>query len=213
MSTVYGRWFKRPLDLTICAATLPITLPAMAIVALVIRVSIGAPVLFRQRRPGLMGRPFTVLKFRTMKASTDAHGKPLPDGDRLEGLGRALRRFSLDELPQIWNVLRGEMSLVGPRPLLMQYLTRYSAFQARRHEVRPGVTGWAQVNGRNAIAWEAKFECDVWYVDHLSFWLDARIVAMTLRKAVWGEGISQPGHATAEEFQGSPRHSGSVDEP
>jgi len=199
----YLRGLKRLLDIALCVATLPLTIPILAILALAVRVVIGSPVLFRQQRPGLMGRPFTLVKFRTMRDSTDLQGQLLPDSERIEWFGRKLRAFSLDELPQIWNVLRGEMSLIGPRPLLMKYLPMYSARQARRHEVRPGVTGWAQVNGRNEAPWEEKFKLDVWYVDHVSFLLDTRIVGLTLRKVVSREGISQPGHATAEEFKGT----------
>ena len=200
---LYRRGLKRPLDVALCVATLPLTIPILAILALAVRIVIGSPVLFRQQRPGLMGRPFTLVKFRTMRDSTDLQGQLLPDSERIEWFGRKLRAFSLDELPQIWNVLRGEMSLIGPRPLLMKYLPMYSAHQARRHEVRPGVTGWAQVNGRNEAPWEEKFKLDVWYVDHVSFLLDTRIVGLTLRKVVSREGISQPGHATAEEFKGT----------
>jgi lipopolysaccharide/colanic/teichoic acid biosynthesis glycosyltransferase len=199
----YSRGLKRPLDIALCVATLPLTIPILALLALAVRVVIGSPVLFRQQRPGLMGRPFTLVKFRTMRDSIDLQGQQRPDSERIERFGRKLRAFSLDELPQIWNVLRGEMSLIGPRPLLMKYLPMYSAHQARRHEVRPGVTGWAQVNGRNEAPWEEKFKLDVWYVDHVSFLLDTRIVGLTLRKVVSREGISQPGHATAEEFKGT----------
>jgi lipopolysaccharide/colanic/teichoic acid biosynthesis glycosyltransferase len=167
-----------------------------------VRLRLGAPVFFRQQRPGLHGRPFTILKFRTMRDAVDAGGSPLPDAERLTRLGKFLRSTSLDELPELLNVLGGDMSLVGPRPLLMQYLERYTPEQARRHEVRPGITGWAQVNGRNAITWERKFELDVWYVDHRSFLLDLRILARTLAGVVRREGITQPGSATAEEFRG-----------
>ena len=158
--------------------------------------------LFRQDRPGLHGRPFEVLKFRTMLDAAGPDGRPLPDAERLTGLGRFLRRTSLDELPQLWNVLRGDISLVGPRPLLMQYLPRYSPEQARRHEVCPGITGWAQVNGRNALTWEEKFELDVWYVDHWSLALDLRILAMTAWRVLRGAGVAQAGHATMPEFMG-----------
>jgi len=199
----YLRGLKRLLDIALCVATLPLTIPILAILALAVRVVIGSPVLFRQQRPGLMGRPFTLVKFRTMRDSIDLQGQQRPDSERIERFGRKLRAFSLDELPQIWNVLRGEMSLIGPRPLLMKYLPKYSARQARRHEVRPGVTGWAQVNGRNEAPWEEKFKLDVWYVENVSFLLDIRIVGLTLRKVISREGISQPGHATAEEFKGT----------
>ncbi len=159
--------------------------------------------MFRQQRPGLHGRPFLLLKFRTMTDARDASGTLLPDAARLTAFGRFLRAASLDELPELLNVLKGDMSLVGPRPLLMQYLGRYTPEQARRHEVRPGITGWAQVNGRNAISWEEKFRLDVWYVDHQSLWLDIRIIAMTIGKILKREGISHPGQATMEEFTGA----------
>ena len=163
---------------------------------------IGAPVFFRQQRPGLHGQPFQMVKFRTMTDARDASGALLPDADRLTPFGRFLRSSSLDELPELWNVVAGDMSLVGPRPLLMRYLPLYTPEQARRHAVRPGVTGWAQVNGRNAISWEQKFAYDVWYVDNLSLWLDLKILGLTVRKIVVREGISQAGQATMEEFRG-----------
>ncbi len=168
-----------------------------------VRLAHGSPVLFTQVRPGYFGRPFKIYKFRTMTDERDTQGNLLPDAERLTRLGRFLRASSLDELPELFNVLRGEMSLVGPRPLLMQYLTRYTPEQARRHAVLPGITGWAQVNGRNALTWEDKFRLDVWYVENWSFWLDIQILWMTAWKVVKREGISQPGHATAEEFMGS----------
>ncbi|GAB4459012.1 MAG: sugar transferase [Anaerolineae bacterium] len=177
--------------------------PFLAVIALLVRVKLGAPVLFRQQRPGLHGRPFTIYKFRTMTDARDAKGQFLPDADRLTAFGRLLRRTSLDELPELFNVLRGEMSLVGPRPLLMQYLDRYTPEQARRHEVRPGITGWAQVNGRNALTWEEKFALDVWYVDHQSLWLDLKIILLTIWSVLRREGISQQGHATMPEFVGT----------
>jgi lipopolysaccharide/colanic/teichoic acid biosynthesis glycosyltransferase len=181
-----------------CGAALALLLlgPLLFAVALAVRVRLGKPVLFRQERPGFRGRPFRLLKFRTMREG------PGPDEERLTRLGRLLRASSLDELPQLWNVLRGELSFVGPRPLLMQYLPRYTAEQARRHEVLPGITGWAQVNGRNAISWEEKFALDVWYVDHFSLWLDLRILCKTAAQVVRGGGISRPGHATMPEFTG-----------
>jgi lipopolysaccharide/colanic/teichoic acid biosynthesis glycosyltransferase len=163
----------------------------------------GKPVLFRQTRPGLHGVPFLMIKFRTMRDAVDASGVPLPDAARLTRLGRFLRSSSLDELPELWNVLKGEMSLVGPRPLLMEYLPLYSAEQARRHEVRPGVTGWAQVNGRNALSWEDKFALDLWYVENRSLWLDLKIVWMTIRKVIKRDGISAEGEATMPKFTGS----------
>lgn len=177
--------------------------PLFLVVALLVRCKIGSPVLFTQMRSGCKGRPFTLYKFRTMNDKRDAKGKLLPDVDRLTSLGRFLRTSSLDELPELWNVLKGDMSLVGPRPLLMQYLERYTPEQARRHEVRPGITGWAQVNGRNAITWEEKFKLDVWYVDNSSLWLDIKIIVMTLWKTLKREGITHPGQATMGEFKGS----------
>lgn len=194
---------KRLLDLFLTLAGLVLLSPVFLLLAGLVRWRLGPPILFRQIRPGYRGQLFTVYKFRTMKDTRDATGVLLQDAQRLSGLGRFLRSFSLDELPELFNVLRGEMSLVGPRPLLVQYLERYSPEQARRHEVLPGVTGWAQVNGRNAITWEDKFRFDVWYVDHWSFWLDLKILGATLWKTLVREGISQPGHATAEEFFGS----------
>lgn len=194
---------KRMFDVaTSVAALIVLSVPMLAIAAWV-RLTVGRPVLYRQRRPGLGGKPFTILKFRTMTAACDARGNLLPDGKRLTRVGRFLRSTSLDELPELVNVLRGEMSLVGPRPLLMQYLGRYTPEQYRRHEVKPGLTGWAQVNGRNAVTWEEKFRLDVWYVENQSFCLDLKITAMTLWKIIRREGISQPGHVTMEEFRGS----------
>jgi lipopolysaccharide/colanic/teichoic acid biosynthesis glycosyltransferase len=171
-------------------------------VGVLVRLFLGRPVLFRQRRPGLHGLLFTCLKFRTMRGTRDSAGKLLPDADRLTSLGSFLRRTSLDELPELWNVIRGDMSLVGPRPLLPEYLPRYNAFQRRRHEVRPGITGWAQVNGRNALTWEQKFKLDIWYVDHQSFWLDVKILWLTLLTVVRRQGIEHGGHATMPEFLG-----------
>ena len=194
---------KRMLDLVLTVPGFLLISPVVAILAVLVRLRLGAPVLFRQERPGLRARPFILYKFRTMVEARSADGRPLPDETRLTGLGRFLRSFSLDELPELVNVLRGEMSLVGPRPLLTAYLDRYTPEQARRHEVLPGITGWAQVNGRNALTWEQKFKHDVWYVDHWSLWLDLRILAITMLKTLTREGISQPGQATAEEFLGS----------
>lgn len=201
---MYRRYGKRLLDLIIVIPALIILAPVMAVIALLVRIKLGRGVIFRQRRPGLHGRPFMLLKFRTMTDSRDAQGRLLPDAQRLTPFGRFLRSTSLDELPELFCVLRGEMSLVGPRPLLMQYLERYTPQQRRRHEVLPGITGLAQINGRNALSWEAKFACDVQYVDHLSLWLDLKILALTLWKVIKREGINQPGHATAEEFMGTP---------
>ncbi len=200
---MYRRFGKRLLDVALASAALLLLLPFIGLLALLVRSRLGTPVLFRQRRPGLNGQIFTIYKFRTMTDARDGQGQLLPDAERLTPFGRFLRSSSLDELPELWNVLRGDMSLVGPRPLLIQYLPRYTPQQARRHEVRPGITGWAQVNGRNALSWEQKFALDVWYVDHVSFWLDAKIIALTVWKILNREGISQPGQATAEEFMGS----------
>lgn len=194
---------KLQLDRGAAVAGLLLLAPVLAVVALAIRARMGSPVLFRQARPGLRGQPFEVVKFRTMRHAVGSDGQPLPDSERLTALGRFLRASSLDELPQLWNVLRGDLSLVGPRPLLMQYLPRYTQEQARRHDVLPGMTGWAQVNGRNAISWEEKFSLDVWYVDHWSLALDLKILALTLLRVVNRSGISRKGHATMPEFMGS----------
>ena len=176
--------------------------PLMAVIAMAIRVSLGRPILFKQQRPGLGGEPFDLLKFRTMTEETDLQGRLRPDRDRLTQVGRFFRSSSLDELPELLNILLGKMSFVGPRPLLMQYMPLYSKEQARRHEVRPGLTGWAQVNGRNSLSWEEKFRLDVWYVDHVGFFLDLRILLMTFWKVLRREGISQEGEATMEYFRG-----------
>ena len=194
---------KRMLDIFLSIIGLVILSPVMIIVAFLVFTQLGRPVLFRQKRPGLGGKPFEMLKFRTMTEERDANGELLPDANRLTSLGKFLRSTSLDELPELINVLRGEMSWVGPRPLLMQYLVRYTPEQARRHNCLPGITGWAQINGRNALGWEERFRLDVWYVDHWSFWLDIKILWLTFWKVVRREGITQPGHATAEEFMGS----------
>lgn len=196
-------WTKRAFDLGVGGLLAVLALPPMLLIALLVRVALGSPVIFRQERPGLGGRPFTLLKFRTMSDATDANGRLLPDEVRIGRFGRWLRASSLDELPEIFNVLAGDMSLVGPRPLLMEYLPLYTPRQARRHEVRPGITGWAQVNGRNAISWEEKFLLDVWYVDNRSFALDIRILWLTLRRVVAREGISAFGKATMPRFTGS----------
>ncbi len=194
---------KRAFDLALSIPLALLLSPVLALVALVVAWREGRPVLFRQPRPGLGGRVFTLYKFRTMRSATAPDGTPLPDAQRLSGLGKFLRATSLDELPELFNVLRGEMSLVGPRPLLVAYLDLYSPEQARRHLVLPGITGWAQVNGRNALSWEDKFLLDVWYVDHWSVGLDLKILLLTVGKVLRREGISQPGSATAEEFRGS----------
>jgi sugar transferase EpsL len=205
MSAAYRTFGKRAFDLAVVLLTAPCWLPVAAVVALVVRARIGGPVLFRQARPGRDGRPFMLVKFRTMTDARDARGELLPDDMRLTAWGRILRASSLDELPELWNVLRGEMSLVGPRPLLVSYLDRYTAEQSRRHEVRPGITGLAQVNGRNALRWEDRFALDVRYVDSCSFGLDTRILLRTIGNVVARRGISEPGHATAQEFMGSAR--------
>jgi sugar transferase EpsL len=194
---------KRVFDLLLAIPGLVLLSPLLAALAILIRLRLGRPVLFRQERPGYRGQPFTLYKFRTMTDARDTDGRLLGDAERLTGLGRSLRSFSLDDLPNAINVLRGEMSVVGPRPLLMQYLDRYTAEQARRHDVLPGITGWAQVNGRNDLSWEDKFRLDVWYVDHWSLRLDIKILALTAWKVLRREGISQAGFATAQEFQGT----------
>lgn len=193
---------KRVFDLVGAIVGLILLTPAFLVVAILVRRGMGSPVLFRQVRPGRHGRPFLMIKFRTMRDAIGPDGQPLPDADRLTRLGQFLRASSLDELPELWNVLKGDMSLVGPRPLLMEYLPLYSPEQARRHDLRPGITGWAQVNGRNAISWDQKFALDVWYVDNRSLWLDIRIIWMTLRKVVRRDGISAAGEATMPRFSG-----------
>lgn len=193
---------KRLFDIVLSSTALLILAPAFAVIALIVRCRMGSPVVFRQARPGLHGKAFEMFKFRTMRDAVGLDGQPLSDAERLTPFGRFLRSTSLDELPGLWNVLKGDMSLVGPRPLLMEYLPLYSPEQARRHEVRPGVTGWAQVNGRNAIGWDEKFALDVWYIDHQSVWLDLRIIAMTVLKIVRRDGISAPGSVTMEKFRG-----------
>lgn len=200
---IYRRYGKRLIDIVVALTLLVFILPIIGIIALIIWITMGRPILFRQYRPGLYGRPFQIYKFRTMTNARDSKGNLLPDECRLTRFGKWLRRTSLDELPELWNVLKGEMSIVGPRPLLMEYLPRYTPEQARRHEVKPGITGWAQINGRNAISWEEKFKHDVWYVDNWSIWLDIKIIFITLIKVLRGEGISARGHATMPEFKGS----------
>ncbi|MFO0916128.1 MAG: sugar transferase [Pirellulales bacterium] len=199
----YCRVPKRLLDLAIAVPAAVVAAPVIALVGLLIRWQMGSPVLFRQQRAGYLGEPFYIYKFRTMLNTRDAQGVLLPDEQRLTRLGSWLRRLSLDELPQLWNVLWGEMSLVGPRPLLMQYLPRYSPEQARRHLVRPGITGWAQVNGRNALTWPEKFRLDVWYVDHVSYWVDLKVLALTAWRVVRRDGISSNEHVTMPEFMGN----------
>ena len=178
-------------------------LPIVIVAALVVRLQMGSPVFFRQERPGYKTKPFTVLKFRTMNSARDEQGNLLPDEHRLTKLGELLRCYSLDEIPQLWNVLMGEMSLVGPRPLLVEYLPRYTSEQARRHDVKPGITGWAQVNGRNALSWEERFRLDIWYVEHLSLGLDAKIIWRTVQNVLKQKNISQHGHATMPKFMGN----------
>jgi lipopolysaccharide/colanic/teichoic acid biosynthesis glycosyltransferase len=198
-----GHAIKRAIDILSSAAGLVVLSPVMGAIALAVCLSMGAPVVFRQTRPGFHAEPFTLLKFRTMRDANDAEGLPLADADRLTRVGTWLRKLSLDELPQLWNVLRGDLSLVGPRPLLMEYLERYTPEQARRHDVMPGITGWTQVNGRNALTWEQKFVLDTWYVDHWAIWLDLRILAKTLVHVTKPTGISNSGHATMPEFLGT----------
>ena len=193
---------KRLIDVVASAAGLIVLSPLLIVVWLMVRRRMGSPALFRQIRPGLHGRPFKMIKFRTMRDAMGPDGQPLPDAERLTAFGRWLRATSLDELPELWNVLKGDMSLVGPRPLLMEYVPRYTPEQARRHDVRPGITGWAQVNGRNAVGWDQKFALDVWYVDRHTLWLDVKIIALTLRRIVQRDGISAPGSATMERFEG-----------
>lgn len=194
---------KRTFDIFASFTALVLLSPVILIVAWKIRKNLGSPILFHQVRPGLRGKPFKMVKFRTMRDAVDASGNPLPDSERMTPFGNFLRSASLDELPELWNVLKGDMSLVGPRPLLMEYLPLYNEEQTRRHEARPGVTGWAQVNGRNAIGWEEKFKLDVWYVDNQSFWLDIKILWLTVKKVLIRDGISAEGEATMSKFTGS----------
>ena len=196
------KMLKRLSDIVLSAFILIITFPLIIAVACIIYLKMGCPVLFKQQRPGLNGKPFTFCKFRTMTRETDINGIVLPDRDRLTKLGKFIRKTSIDELPSLWNVFKGDMSLVGPRPLLMEYLDRYTMEQYRRHNVKPGITGWAQVNGRNTISWEKKFNLDVWYVDNQSHWLDMKILIITIWEVVKTEGISSTGHVTMDKFQG-----------
>ncbi len=196
-------FLKRIVDIIVSVTGLLTLGLVLVILAVIVRVKLGSPVLFRQQRPGLGGRPFWLIKFRTMTNQRDAAGNLLPDEKRLPALGRFLRSASLDELPELFNVLKGDMSIVGPRPLMMKYLSRYTPEQARRHEVKPGITGWAQVNGRNAISWEDRFKLDVWYVDNYSLWLDLKILFRTVAAVFKREGITQQGRATMDEFMGS----------
>lgn len=203
--SLYARGGKRLFDLLLTILVLALLLPVMGVVALLVRLKLGSPVLFRHRRPGHLGKPFILYKFRTMVEIDPGLQSWETDAERLTGFGRFLRSTSLDELPQLYNVLKGDMSFVGPRPLLMRYIPLYTPEQARRHEVKPGITGWAQVNGRNSVSWEDKFALDVWYVEHLGLVLDLRILALTLLKALAREGISQEGQATVEYFNGNPK--------
>lgn len=200
----FSNALKRTLDIAVSMVAMVFLSPVMLATAILVRKHLGSPVLFRQVRPGLNAQPFEMIKFRTMRDVVGHDGEPLSDAERLTSFGQFLRSSSLDELPELWNVLKGDMSLVGPRPLLMAYVPLYSSEQARRHEVRPGVTGWAQVNGRNAIDWADKFRLDVWYVDNRSFLLDLKILLLTVRKVLISEGISSAGSATMERFMGSP---------
>lgn len=199
---MYEAFGKRTIDVAVAAAALLALSPILLVVALLVAAKFGAPVLFRQERAGHGGRPFEIIKFRTMTAAMGADGQLRSDAERLTPFGRALRATSLDELPGLWNVLKGDMSLVGPRPLIYDYVALYSPEQARRHEVRPGITGWAQVNGRNAISWEDKFALDVWYVDNRGFWLDMKILLLTVQRIVLRHGITAEGSASAERFRG-----------
>lgn len=201
---------KRLIDITASGAALVALSPVLAVTAYKVKKELGSPVLFKQTRPGLNGKPFEMIKFRTMKDGTDKDGNLLPDSERLIPFGQKLRSTSLDELPELWNVLKGDMSLVGPRPLLMEYLPLYNSEQARRHNVRPGITGYAQVNGRNAISWEQKFALDTWYVDNQSLWLDIKILAKTVKQVLIKDGISAAGEATMSKFTGSVIPSDSV---
>lgn len=194
---------KRIFDLIIASLILILFCPIIIITAIIVKLRLGSPILFKQERPGYNGKSFVLYKFRTMTDERDKNGEELPDHLRLPLIGKFIRKYSLDELPQLINVVKGDMSLVGPRPLLLEYLPLYSPFQARRHEVKPGITGWAQVNGRNSISWEKRFELDVWYVEHQSFLLDIRIILMTIKRLVKPEGINQVGHATMSDFKGS----------
>jgi len=200
---LYRRYFKRPLDFVLSLAAIVILSPILLLIALLVRIKLGSPVIFKQQRPGMNEKIFTLYKFRTMTDERDEKGELLPDEVRLTDFGKFLRATSLDELPELFNILKGDMSIVGPRPLLIEYLPLYNDHQRRRHEVRPGLTGWAQVNGRNAITWEEKFNYDVEYVDNLSFFLDVKIIFLTIMKVLKREGISQEGRATMEPFRGA----------
>lgn len=200
---MYRHFFKPLLDRVGALVVLALFAPFLVVTACAVALTLGRPIVFTQKRPGLKGEIFTIMKFRTMSDERDEKGELLPDEMRLRGAGKLIRRLSLDELPQVFNVLKGEMSFVGPRPLLPEYLPLYSANQARRHDVTPGITGWAQINGRNALSWEEKFALDVWYVENQSFWLDVKIVFLTIKKVLIKEGVSQEGHVTMEKFRGN----------
>jgi sugar transferase EpsL len=199
-------FIKRLFDIISSAAGLIVISPLLVVLAVLVRLKLGSPILFRQQRPGLGGKAFVIYKFRTMTDQRDASGNLLPDEQRLPAFGRFLRSTSFDELPELLNVLKGDMSIVGPRPLMMKYLERYSPEQARRHDVKPGITGWAQINGRNAISWEDKFKLDVWYVDNWTFWLDTKIILKSAWMVIAREGITQQGRATMDEFMGTPQN-------
>ena len=199
---------KRLLDIIISLSALILLAPLYAVISYKVKKNLGSPILFKQTRPGLHAQPFDMIKFRTMKDATDTSGNLLPDSMRMTAFGKMLRSSSLDELPELWNVLKGDMSLVGPRPLLMEYVPLYNKEQTRRHEMRPGITGWAQINGRNAISWEEKFQLDVWYVDHQSLKLDLKILLLTIKKVFIKEGISSSGEVTTSKFTGSNKHHG-----
>jgi undecaprenyl phosphate N,N'-diacetylbacillosamine 1-phosphate transferase len=199
---MYKRYFKTMLDFVISVFAIILLIPVFIIICLLMFFIVGRPILYKQKRPGKNEKYFNIYKFRTMIDETDKYGNMVPDADRITRFGAILRKLSLDELPQLFNVIKGDLSLIGPRPLLIDYLPLYNDFQRRRHDVKPGITGWAQVNGRNAISWEKKFELDVWYVDNLSFILDFKIVFLTLKKVFKQEGISKEGHATMEAFNG-----------
>lgn len=195
---------KRLFDLITASIAVIVLSPILIIISIIVAIDLGFPILFRQKRPGFRGEIFTIHKFRTMRNEKDSQGHSLPDANRLSSFGRLLRSSSLDELPELFNIIKGDMSWVGPRPLLVEYLPLYSPEQARRHDVLPGITGWAQIHGRNILSWEQKFNLDVWYVDHWSFWLDLKILGLTVVKVLKREGISQPGQATSEPFKGNP---------
>lgn len=205
------RFSKRFFDIVVAAIGLVLLFPLILMVASLVRINLGSPIIYRQTRPGIHGEPFEILKFRSMLHQTGSESGTLSNEQRLTPFGKVLRSLSLDELPELWNILKGDMSIVGPRPLLMDYLALYDSKQARRHEVQPGLTGWSQVNGRNALSWDEKFELDIWYVDHASFWLDLKIILMTVSKVLRREGISHPGDVAMPRFQGSSsRHAPSV---